>query len=121
VGCMRFCYTPSGCRTPRRYHCQPDLVVQAVQELGLDPESQQAAIGAERLRVKPQFNSVRYGKPDYAQLSETCADETKQGADDRSEMGVFHDLFQPQRAANLLARLQEYTPAGMDVGLIDAT
>ena len=26
LGCMRFCHVPYGCRTPRRYHCQPDLV-----------------------------------------------------------------------------------------------
>jgi hypothetical protein len=36
-------------------------------------------------------------------------------------MGVFHDLFQPQRAANLRARLDEYMPAGMDAGIIYAT
>jgi hypothetical protein len=36
-------------------------------------------------------------------------------------MGVFHDLFQPQREGNLLARLDEFAPAGMDVGIIHAT
>jgi hypothetical protein len=36
-------------------------------------------------------------------------------------MGVFHDLYQPQRAANLQARLDEFTPAGMDSGIIYAT
>jgi hypothetical protein len=36
-------------------------------------------------------------------------------------MGVFHDLFQPQRAANLRVRLDEFTPAGMDAGIIFAT
>jgi hypothetical protein len=121
IGCMRFCYVPAGCRTPRRYHCQPDLVVKVVQDTIVDLQTQQTAIASERLRVKPQFNSVRYGKAQYAQLSETCADEIKDGADDESEMGVFHDLFQPQRAANLLARLEEYAPAGMDVGIIYAS
>jgi hypothetical protein len=80
-----------------------------------------AAKARERLRVKPQFNSERYGTPMYCQLADTCADEIKRGADDESEMGAFHDLFQPQREANLLARLEEYTPAGMDVGIIHAT
>jgi len=46
---------------------------------------------------------------------------SKRGADDESEMGAFHDLFQPQREANLLARLDEFTPAGMDVGIIHAS
>jgi hypothetical protein len=33
-------------------------------------------------------------------------------------MGVFHDLFQPQREANLRARLDDYTPAGTEAGII---
>jgi len=132
LGCMRFCYVPFGCRTPRRYHCQPDLVAQAVEEnlraeaaAEGEPAPAQAELEAakarERLRVKPQFNSERYGTPTYCQLADTCADEIKRGADDESEMGAFHDLFQPQRDANLLARLEEFTPAGMDVGIIHTT
>ena len=77
-------------------------------------------IAAERARVRPQFTSMRYGTPAYAQLALTCADEIRRGADDESEMGAFHDLFQPQRDANLRARLDEYTPAGMDVGILFA-
>ena len=66
------------------------------------------------------IHAERYGAPAYAQLARGCAVEIVRGADDESEMGVFHDLFQPQRAANLRTRLDEYTPAGMDVGLIFA-
>ena len=29
-GCMRFCYVPPSSRTPRRYACQPDLVIKAI-------------------------------------------------------------------------------------------
>lgn len=134
LGCMRFCYvpyqkrlahSPARCRTPRRYHCQPDLVSQAVQERfargEISEAKRDAEIANERLRVAPKFNSDYYGTPTYCQLADTCADEIKRGADDESEMGVFHDLFQPQREANLLARLAEFTPAGMDVGIIQAT
>ena len=131
-GCMRFCHVPFGCRTPRRYHCQPDLVAQAIEEKlraeaaanGETPPAQEeldAAKARERQRVKPQFNSQRYGTPTYCQLTDTCAEEIKRGADDESEMGAFHDLFQPQREANLLARLEEFTPAGMDAGIIHAS
>ena len=135
LGCMRFCCVPPGCRTPRRYHCQPDLVERAI-EAGLRAEAGkmttpppplqldakiQAAKLRERLRVRPQFNSVRYGMPAYCQLAETCAVEIKRGADDESELGVFHDLFNPQRDANLRARLNEYTPAGTDAGIIYVT
>ena len=68
--------------------------------------------------MRPQFNSTRYGTPTYCQLSEACAEEIKRGAEDESEMGVFHDLYQPQRTANLRARLDEYSPAGMEAGII---
>jgi hypothetical protein len=121
LGCMRFCYIQPGCRTPRRYHCQPDQVAQAVTERITDPVARDAEIAFERLRVQPHFTSKRYGKPGYAQLALSCPEEIARGADDESEMGAFHDLFQPQRAANLRARLDEFTPAGMDAGIIYAT
>ena len=108
-GCVRFCYVPPGSRTPRRYHCQPDLVIE-----GLSADRREL----EQQRVKPLFNSLRYGMPDYCQLSLCCAKEISEGADDESEMGVFHDLYQPQRLANLNIRLNEYVPAGSEVGII---
>lgn len=129
-GCVRFCYVPTPrSRTPRRYNCQPDLVEALVgRELkdaaarnGKAPPTDaelEAARQRERDRVRPQFNSTRYSTPTYCQLSRTCAEEIKRGADDESEMGVFHDLYQPQRDANLRARLDEYTPAGMETGII---
>ncbi|MBI2753352.1 MAG: hypothetical protein HYX46_07540 [Betaproteobacteria bacterium] len=121
LGCMRFCYVPPNCRTPRRYNCQPDLVVQALKKLKLTDAQLAALTAGERLRVRPQFTSERYGRPGYGQLGRNCAVEIKRGAEDESEMGVFHDLFQPQREANLAARLEEYTPAGMDAGIVFAT
>ncbi len=78
-------------------------------------------IRRERLRVRPRFTSLRYGEPGYGQLAPTCAPEVARGADDESEMGAFHDLFQPQRAANLAARLDEFVPAGMTIGTFYAT
>jgi hypothetical protein len=120
LGCMRFCYVPSACRTPRRYHCQPDGVVDEVRRRLGDSAPAETAAESERLRVRPQFTSQRYGTPAYAQLGTGCADEIVRGADDESEMGVYHDLYQPQRAANLRARLAQSTPAGMHVGLIFA-
>jgi hypothetical protein len=128
IGCMRFCYVPAGCRTPRRYRCQPDMVAQAVKERfaaetppNTNRAAQDAEIASERQRVAPQFTAIRYGAPAYAQLALTCSAEIKRGADDESEMGAFHNLFQPQREANLRARLDEYTPAGMDAGIIFVT
>lgn len=127
TGCIRFCYVPPGSITPRRYECQPDMVEAAARDalLKCDPSATQlqitAAQAGEDLRVQPQFNSKRYGNPAYCQLADYCASEIRTGADDESEMGVFHDLFQPQREANLQARLEEFVPAAMDASIFHAT
>jgi hypothetical protein len=125
-GCVRFSYVPPGSRTPRRYECQPDLVGQAVADRFASHEiasvaERDAWLATERARVVPEFGSTRYGTPTYVQLAHTCAPEITGGADDGSEMGAFHDLYQPQRAANLRARLDDYIPAGLDAGIIYAS
>jgi hypothetical protein len=123
-GCIRFSYVTPGSRTPRRYECQPDLVLRAVDSLLAKNDITQAEAAvlrqSEALRVEPEFNSIRYGTPTYCQLADACATEISRGAEDKSEMGVFHDLFQPQRADALRLRLAEYSPAGIDVGLLFA-
>jgi hypothetical protein len=124
-GCMRFCSVPVHCRTPRRCNCQPDLVSKPILEAferGTITEAEKdRRLAIERQRVQPQFTDRRYGGPGYGQLAETCAIEIKRGADDESEMGAFHDLYNPQREANLRARLDEYTPAGVQTGIIFET
>ena len=122
IGCLRFSYVPVRCRTPRRYRCQPDGVIAVVKaRIPNDAAKQSSEIANEILRVEPQYTARRYGDPAYAQLALACASEIRRGADDESEMGAFHDLYQPQRHANLRTRLAEYTPAGMDVGIIFAS
>jgi hypothetical protein len=96
LGCLRFCFVPAGSRTPRRFHCVSDP-------------------------VRPLFTSTRYGTPAYGQLAPGCPEEIVRGADDGSELGAFHDLFQPQRTDNLRARLAEFSPAGTDAGLVFVT
>ena len=123
-GCIRFSYVGPGSRTPRRFQCQPDLVEAAVLarfERGEITAAERDVLRArERVRVEPEFNSTRYGDPTYGQLTSTCAREITQGAEDQSEMGAFHDLFQPQRAANLRARLAEFAPAGVETAVVFA-
>ena len=124
-GCVRFCYVPPDSRTPRRYECQPDSVLKAVQDQFARGEilaaERDALLVSEPSRVEPVFNSTRYGMPTYGQLANACATEISTGADDESELGAFHDLYQPQRADNLRVRLDEYVPAGMNAGIIYAT
>ena len=127
IGCVRFCYVTPESRTPRRFQCQPDLAERAAAEelAGQVPPATAAALAAarrqERQRVRPRFTSTRYGTPAYGQLALRCAPEIVRGADDESEMGAFHDLYQPQRTANLQARLDEYSPAASDTGIIFAS
>jgi hypothetical protein len=102
AGCVRFCHLPAGSRTPRRYRCQP-------------------ATAADGPRVRPTFTSLRYGEAGYGQLDRSAAAEIRQGADDGSELGVFHALSQPQRETNLSVRLAEYAPFGLDVGFVFVT
>ncbi|HVM14308.1 MAG TPA: hypothetical protein VM287_08250 [Egibacteraceae bacterium] len=131
-GCLRFSFVVPGSRTPRRHACQPDLAEEQAEEelreraaadgLAPPPDSEVALVRRlERERVKPLFTSSRYGHPGYCQLALVCAEEIRMGADDQSEMGVFHDLYQPQRAANLEVRLEDATPAGMEAGIVYVT
>jgi hypothetical protein len=112
-GCIRFSYVLPGSRTPRRYQCQPDS---ATRDITNDDEK-----AREELRVRPQFNSTRFGTPSYCQLSEACADEIIRGADDESEMAFFTTSFKVSVPPYLRARLDEYSPAGMEAGVIYAS
>ncbi|HEX4953051.1 MAG TPA: hypothetical protein VF017_06625 [Thermoanaerobaculia bacterium] len=121
IGCMRFCWTGPGSHTPKRYHCQPDLAVAKALEGLTDPAERIAVKKRTTARVRPRFESRRYGTPTYARLTRGTATEIRRGAEDESEMGVYHDLYEPQREAHLRARLHEHTPAGTDAGLIFAS
>ncbi len=108
-GCVRYSYVPPGSRTPRCYQCQPQESVQ----------------GGQAEDMEPIFTSLRYGNPGYCQLllrsPANIRMNIRKGADDQSEMGVFHDLLQPQRAANLHLRLREYLPLTMKPGVVYMT
>ncbi|WP_338846068.1 hypothetical protein V8J88_20255 [Massilia sp. W12] len=118
IGCMRYCWIPPGCRTPRRYACQPDLAFAQIDaETDLSAAQQAQRRHSRLLELTPQFVSRRYGRPGYAQLR--SAAEIAAGAESGAEMGVFHNLYQPQRRAHLQARLDEYTAAGMQAAIID--
>lgn len=69
-------------------------------------------------RQLPAFTARRYGEPGYAQLSLDCPAEIRAGGTDGAEIGVFHNLHQPQREAALLAQTEEYLRFGLEVGLI---
>ncbi|MGB9145556.1 MAG: hypothetical protein WCC14_07030, partial [Acidobacteriaceae bacterium] len=97
-GCVRFCYVPSGSRVPRLFHCYP--------------VSGQVST--------PDFTSLRFGDPGYCQLTDRSG-LILTGADDQSEIGVFHDVYAPQRIANLNVMLTDYLRFGMEAGVFFAT
>jgi hypothetical protein len=97
-GCARFSYFPPGSRIPKPYHCQPATAATAVTN-------------------QPAFTSLTYGDAGYCQLSQICPATISQGADDGAEMGAFHSLYQPQRIANLQARLDEYLRFSVEAGI----
>ncbi len=119
VGCVRYSFVPYGSSTPRRYRCQPDTALEDAKRKGnsgskeLLLETQQNIINY----LKPAFESTKYGEPTYSRLALTCPDEIASGASNRSEMGVFSSLMQPQRKANLRIVLDEYMRFGMESGI----
>jgi hypothetical protein len=131
LGCVRFCYVTPDSRTPQRYECQPDGAFRATdnriapQATILSPADFAALRARERAitqsRVVPRFQSVRYSSPDYLRLTACAGAEIRQGAHDESEMGVYHDLFEPQRLSMLNGRLADFVPASCDAAVIFAT
>ena len=116
VGCLRFSHVPRGSRTPRRYHCQPDLALENVS----DPAEQQDVA----LRLTPLFTaSDALGLPrEYVcWLARGCAAEIRTGAADSAEMGAWSHLKQPQREANLRLALEEYLRFGLEAGIFYET
>ncbi len=98
VGCVRFSWLPFESIVPAPHRCQPD--------------SSQAA-----QNIAPRFSSLRFGTPAYAQLTTSTPAEILRGADDESEMGVFHHLYGTQRETNLRIRLAEYLRVGLRAGI----
>ena len=71
--------------------------------------------------MRPHFTSLNYSDAGYCQLRPVTSAKIRQGAHDESEMGVMHDLYQPQRETNLRVRLEEYLRFGLEAGFIYAS
>jgi hypothetical protein len=126
AGCIRFSWLPRESLVPRRYRCQPDTEI-AVRIAELEPADR--AIATEREKVAadvagwlvPVFSSTQYGDGDNCQLHSVCPRQIVTGADDEAEIGAFHDVFWPQREANLRLRLREYLRFGLEAGILYAS
>ncbi|HKM74535.1 MAG TPA: hypothetical protein VJX94_31495 [Stellaceae bacterium] len=98
-GCVRFCFVPADAITPGQYRCLP----------GTDPELEDA--------LAQQFVSLRYGSPSYGLLGGDCPVAVWQGADDESQIGAYHLLYETQGVGNLRSRMDEYLPFGLEAGI----
>jgi hypothetical protein len=129
AGCARFSYFAPDSVLPRAFRCQPttaigeawDKLQTAQGGTPLTLAQKDAARVLVENRLRPDFAETRYGRPSYGLLSEACATEIAAGASDESEMGAFHDLFQPQKEGNLRIRLEEYLRFGLEAGIFHAT
>jgi hypothetical protein len=99
AGCVRFSFIPVNSITPKRFEC-------VEQSLG---------------GPAPLFMSFRYGQPDYLKLIASTPDAIRRGADDEGEMGAFHFVLAPLREQDLEIRLEEFTPVGLNTGLVYQT
>jgi hypothetical protein len=89
AGCIRFSAFPPGSVVPRAYRTQP-----------LDD-------------VRALFNSLRFGDPDYAQLSDVAPEAIARGGDNGTEIGAFHTLLSPIKLDSLRAKVDELLPFGL--------
>ncbi len=124
VGCIRYSFLPLESVVPRRYRCQPDLelsrrIDESERSTGvpLSAADRATLLAGTVAEIRPVFTATRYGTPSFAQLAERCSMTLRTGADDESEMGAFHQLYGPQREANLRVRLDEYLRVGLEAGL----
>ena len=118
-GNIRYSFVPHGSRTPQRYRCQPDL---ALENLAYHQSDQTEQARADILKLLvPRFTSTQYGNPGYGQLHVNCPKAIRTGAEDDCEMGVFHQLKQTYREANLAPILAEYLPLGLQAEVFYVT
>lgn len=119
-GWIRYCYSPFYSRTPIRYYCQPDTALKEY-EIKIQeciPFQEKEMILS---RVKPNFSSIHYNDPGYAQLSQACCDEIKTGAEDGSELGVFSSLQNWRREDYLQRELMQYLPSRLQAEIFYVT
>jgi hypothetical protein len=117
-GCMRFCYVTPGSRTPVRYHCQPDLVEQAVRAQAASEEEKSRGLRLERERVLP--SSTAHGTATRPTASLPARKRSNVAPTTNQRWGVPRPV--PAAAGRQPARPpRRVLAANMDAGVIYAT
>jgi hypothetical protein len=98
AGCIRFCFLPATAITPQQFRCLPP-----------DPTQEGEFL--------PKFITLDYGNPSYGMLSGDTPMAIWTGADDGSQMGVYHLLQETEAVRNVQLRAPEFLPFGMEAGV----
>jgi hypothetical protein len=107
-GCVRFTRFERGSVLPRRYQCVPS-------------DEQATTCSLPWRCIAPVFNSLSFGRPDYAQLAAACPTEILVASEAGAEVGAFAGVLNTIRLANLNAKLQEFMPVGLSAVIIGET
>ena len=92
IGAIRYSYV-HGARLPRIYRC----------------------VTSTNNRTAPEFVSRQFGKHGYGELAISCPTKISQGAESGSEMGAFHNQFEPQRLDRLKLQIRDFCPVSLNI------
>lgn len=98
TGCVRFCWLPWNSIVPRRYQCLP-------------------SDAAGEAKLAPQFITLQFGEPGYCMLSGDVPSAIWKGADNGSQIGVYHFLQETEAVTDIQIRSAEYLPANLECGV----
>ncbi len=107
-GCIRFSRWERGSILPRRFQCVPT-------------EAQARDTPPNRRCLPAQFNSLRFGRPDYAQLGAMRQPEILSASESGAEVGAFASELNQIRLANLLVKLREFMPVSLTAVVVAET
>jgi len=102
-GCIRFSRFEFESRLPRRYRCVP------------------SDEGTARESARVAFSSLVPASSHYAQLGAATASAVLSASADGDQVGAFARSYPTLRAANLMTKLREFLPAGLEPVLIAET
>ena len=107
-GCIRFSRWERGSILPRRFQCVPT-------------EAQARDCPPNRRCLPANFNSLRFGRPDYAQLAAMRQPEILSASESGAEVGAFASELNQIRLANLQVKLREFMPVSLTAVVVAET
>jgi hypothetical protein len=107
-GCIRFSRWERGSVLPRRFQCVPT-------------DEQARDCPPNRRCLPAQYNSLHFGRPNYAQLAAIRQPEILSASESGAEVGAFASELNQIRLANLQVKLREFMPVSLTAVVIAET